>query len=373
MNKDELRKEFEIEYSHKESFGNIPFGELFNINEDLKNDLFEDFLKCERIPCARLYDRLYFSDSEYQKALEQSRLDAENRARQSDPFIDKTPTAAYSIPTSDIEKLLRSSRIEFEELRYQNKLPEIYFMHDLGKSSILNVLNKVQRIISDTQMYLSRATPEPNMLELVDSRCKEVISLLDTLNNIDLKKSVLESIINEDCSIFFSNDIKLSTIKSISGESIDYVKWNIAKDRINKTLRDDIQHETQADTSETQKKAKTFRIETVDEINLKKWFKAEYLQNLLSGGNNYFGVLCNYLKGADFNGQKVANIAVAIYDSQYFIDERPSFKEWYNNFRGYLGLNPDDQSFNKPSKAGEGISKIKDDLKVLGLTPKKTD
>ncbi len=239
MNRTELRREFEIEYRLRRIKPGIPFYELFESNKNFEEYLFEDFLKCEKTPCARLYNRIYFSGTEYQESLNQSRFDTETGVLTDSG--DGAPVAAITNAPSEYSKLLRKSCIEFENLRRQNEIPEIYFMHDLSQSKILKILNRVQELISDTQMYLSRSTHEPYMLDLVDSRCKEILSLLESLNHSDLKKAVLTSMINEDCSIFIANDIKLGTIELVSGEKPDYVKWNIAKDRIKQILKNNLQ------------------------------------------------------------------------------------------------------------------------------------
>lgn len=113
------------------------------------------------------------------------------------------------------------------------------------------------------------------------------------------------------------------------------------------------------------------KIEVIDEQNLKKYFKKEYANpNKLENKLSYFNLLCIYLKSEDINGngQRIANIAVAIWDSKLLESrEEKDFKSWYNIFRKSLGLEEDNTSYYKPGRARDRIRDIMENLKILGI------
>lgn len=127
---------------------------------------------------------------------------------------------------------LRSLYQEFENMKRLKPIPDKYMLPNIKKSGVFEILTSVGGTISDTQIYLSRPTAEPNLSQFIESQCLVINNSLDKLGCNDLKDAILDAIINEDTTLFIGASIRVETEESVSGKPADNTKWRIAKNQM---------------------------------------------------------------------------------------------------------------------------------------------
>ena len=240
------RKEFEIDYAIEyqiigtTNILNIPFREVFENNPKCKEYLYDDFCNTEPRPSFRLYLRKYFTDEEVQRGFKEA--NDRNPIMQNNPYGQAV--AATAVFLTDFESKVRDIKVEFDQLLFDGKIEPKFLIPNIPETNIITVLRKVSQIV-ETIREKPFIIHGNDIIEYCKMRVDAIIAELNKLQLPEIKRGVLESIINNNTNInlYFAN-------KKGSNCGAERIKWNFMKEIIDGLLESEKNKITEPQQSE---------------------------------------------------------------------------------------------------------------------------
>lgn len=209
---------------HRRRVINLPFIKLFQNHKELRNVLFNQYLKTDLNPDHSLYLNSFFTNQEIEKGL----IEANNRIPISNIGI------ADFIPQTDFEVKYQRISMEFYSLSSKMKIREEFCKHSIKETSLIRKLEIADTTIRDFNLYVTKKK-EYNSKEYAEAWAKNLIHKLESINNRLLTELILRDFIqkekfNEDrFDVLFDNKIEANSAKTKYRELLLYAN-NVIND-----------------------------------------------------------------------------------------------------------------------------------------------
>jgi hypothetical protein len=165
----------------------LPYYEIVEENEVLKNDLYQEFLQTQKKPCEHLYlDSKGFTDEYIQMGLE------ERYSKKRNVQNNGSKMMAYFLADSQFETKLFELRNEFYQLVGEEKLPERYLCHDLEKTPIVQMMRDIGRQMDTFQQRAVNEHHTDGYGEMAKRFASIILMKLNGLGNVIFKNEMLK-------------------------------------------------------------------------------------------------------------------------------------------------------------------------------------
>jgi len=173
----------------------IPFIKLFQKNKELRNQLYQQYLKTEPIPEVSLYWENFYSSDEVARMIEENR-----------------------------DHALYTLRSEFHNLLVKKELPEKYYKHSIDHTKIIIDLKVLFTDMEDFKKIVLRKMVH-NAKEFAENFAKVIIFKLEDIGILNLTKIILNDFLQEqkngiiERELIFENEYQFQKRHGFSFES----------------------------------------------------------------------------------------------------------------------------------------------------------
>jgi hypothetical protein len=166
----------------------LPFIELFQTNIELRNILFDEYLKTDIKPDLSLYLNKFYTDKEIEQEIIKANNKIPNRKFNNMHMADFVPMTDFEIEFQRIKK-------EFYSFCAKNEIPKDFCKHSISETCLMKELESINTSIIDFNLYISNKT-EYNAKEYAEAWSKNLIHKLESLDNPLLTELILRDFIN---------------------------------------------------------------------------------------------------------------------------------------------------------------------------------
>lgn len=140
---------------------NLPFIEMFKKNDDLRNELFQQYLETERFSDVSLYWQSFYTSDELDKMIQEGK-----------------DSPLYTLQT------------EFHNLIGKNELSKKYYKHSIEQTAIIKTLREVSTDFEDFMDFVLREEKDKPK-SYSDAFVKDIIRKLESIGNKQLTAEIL--------------------------------------------------------------------------------------------------------------------------------------------------------------------------------------
>lgn len=199
---------------------NIPFKTIFEKNNLLKNELFEEFKLAPSKPSFSLYSRQYYTDEEYVIGIKE----ANDRLPKMSSSTDNIPLVASTVSLTPFEIHIQDLYNNFIKEISKGILSKDLFCNDIEAIPTIIILKKVD----NTFDLLLKSTLNKE-IENTAIRAESILQSINELSSEYLKSIILHHLVNENTNIYLIID------KYYPNEAND--RWKAIKDEFNTIIR----------------------------------------------------------------------------------------------------------------------------------------
>lgn len=170
----------------------IPFVELFHNNEDLRNELFQQYLKTEKEPALSLFISSHYTDEEIEKGYKEAR----NKLPAYESGSVTNKLAASFVFQTDFEASLQDLTNEFYSLSVKKKVPAKYYKHSIRRTELFKQLQEIATTITDFHLFVqnNKDYDAKNEAEIIAT---DIISRLEAIGLRNLTELVLTNFVEQ--------------------------------------------------------------------------------------------------------------------------------------------------------------------------------
>lgn len=217
MRKEFYRAEFETEFQFaKMCNSQIPFSEVFDASPKFKEYLCDEYVESEPFPVYRLYRRKYIADEEYYPAIEKGGEEKKKMEARGWEIVNEW------------------------EGKKREEIPAEYCLPRITDTNIIRSLCEVKQILrifeksvfdSETDKY-----KEPKI------RAEVLIQHLNKISQSDLRKSIIEYIVNENLNLTLVSDSILDREYNTNTATQDkWERWAVLKVEFDRLLTKELE------------------------------------------------------------------------------------------------------------------------------------
>jgi len=168
----------------------LPFIELFQRNKELRNILFDEYLKTDIKPNLSLYLNSFYTDKEIQQEIIKANNKIPNRKFGNIYMADFVPSTDFEIEYQRINK-------DFYSLSAKGRVPKEFCKHSISETDLMKELQIADTTIKDFNLYVTKKK-RYNAKEYAEAWSNNLIHKLESLDKPLLKVLILRDFINNE-------------------------------------------------------------------------------------------------------------------------------------------------------------------------------